>query len=495
MKQLNKLALVTLTAFTLAGCRRISEQYQSFIEEKAEVTTTQATTSNAAESTAAPEKTVDSRFVPEQAEVEEAIKGIQSLKVNNELYRLKQPIVHSQAGFDLVVKQMVIYEAASNDAVTGLSNDGGAIVLINAAITNTTKAPFYFPIDELRLTYVDAPVSHYSSQGLYPMESGNLQKILLENGKGEMAAGSTVEGYLVFALSKEDLEKAKDLGALYLTVVPPVASNDAIVGLETNDLGSELPLFLPLSEQVESELHENASRIQDRVTAEWWGTKNVLADETLDMTAKDKGVTFNVKRIEVSDFTPKEHYKESFQYFPNGQVIVSVEVEVENNTDEVLLPVDSKVTLTINNNVINSDYVLINQLYGQRLEPGQSTTIIKSFALDKKTYQEQWQDKEMVLNMVMSPVKAENKDKPIANEQTTNMEQVEEFISEEATTTTEADEQMDESTVYSATFQWMPVLKQYINGDLKVVSSLDKPSETSETTVEESTVEETTEAP
>ncbi|MBK0348613.1 hypothetical protein JDW15_08285 [Aerococcaceae bacterium zg-ZJ1578] len=482
MKQSNKLMLILMTSLLISGCSRISNQYQSFIEKKAEVSTTQSITTNADDETS---QVVDIRFVPEQMEVEQAIKAIEKLDVQSELYRLKQPILHSQAGFDLTVKQMVVFEASSDETISGLSKDGGAIVLINAAITNTTKTLFYFPIDELRLTYADAPVAHYASQFLYPMESGNLQKILLNNGKGEMAAGSTVEGYLAFALSKDDLEKAKALGSLYLTVVPPVASNDAIVGLEANELGSELPLFLPLNEKVEAELLENATHIQDRVTAEWWGTKNVLADENLNMTVTDNGVTFNLKRIEVSDFAPKEHHEESFQYFPNGQVIVSVEMEVVNRTEEVLLPVDSQVMLTINNNVINSDYVLINQLYGQRLEPGQSTTIIKSFALDKKTYQQNWQNKEILLNILLSPIKSENSNQAV-NNQNNNVEQVEEFISEDETTTLAADSE----TVYTAQFSWVPVLKQFIDDKLEVVSKLEEMSPTSETT----TMEETTSA-
>ena len=304
-----------------------------------------------------------------------------------------------------------------------------------------------------------------ATSGLYPLQSGNLYEILLSDNHGAISPTSTVEGVLVCRLAKEDFEHIKEQNAFNLTVVPPRLDADSIVGLSSTDLGYVLPLYLPLTDTIEQELVDKNKQIQDRISAEWWGHKEILADEILEEKDTDGEVDFTFKRIEISDFTPKENYEETFQYFPNGQVIVSLQIEIDNQSEHTLLPTDSLVNLVINGDTIQSDYILINELYGEHLEPGEKRTIIKTFALDKYTYQQNWQ----------------NHDSTVV--ESTEVEQVEEFMTGDESEII-VEEEIGEATelMYVGNFVWEPKLVKYINEDLEVVDELASEEADNETT-------------
>lgn len=479
----NKLLLLPIVGMILSGCDSVNQKYNQFIEQKAE----ESTVVESEETTEVPEKLVDIRLVPEFVQVEEAVKAIDNLEIGEEIYRTSQTITQSQDKFDISVNQMVVYEAKSDDQLLGIKStdsDEGAIVIVNVAITNKTTETFYFPIDELKLSYPNAPVARMATSGLYPLQSGNLYEILLSDNHGAISPTSTVEGYLVYSLTKEDFEHIKEQNAFNLTVVPPRLDADSIVGLSSTDLGYVLPLYLPLTDTIEQELVDKNKQIQDRISAEWWGHKEILADEILEEKDTDGEVDFTLKRIEISDFTPKENYEETFQYFPNGQVIVSLQIEIDNQSEHTLLPTDSLVNLVINGDTIQSDYILINELYGEHLEPGEKRTIIKTFALDKYTYQQNWQNQDVQIYIQVSPDDSiDNQDATTTVEESTEVEQVEEFMTGDESEII-VGEEIGEATelMYVGNFVWEPKLVKYINEDLEVVDELASEEADNETT-------------
>lgn len=498
-KKKMKISIFSLLLISLSGCSVVEQKYEQLIENQIETTTkeTEETTTQMA---------IDIRLVPEFEQVIAAIDQEEAIELKEELYKLSAPITHTQENFNLMVEEMVVYRSNSVTLGTTQNQDKGAIAIINLAITNKSDQAFFFPIEELRLSYTDASTSIYAAQGLYPLESGNLLNILMNN-NGEVPAGETVEGYLVYGLGEQEAEALDELEGFYLTVTPPVIDKSNIIGLTANELGLDLPMFLPLTAEQEQLISLNSSYIQDRISAEWWGNKTILASENINQILVESDVAIKIKRIEVSELELFEEYKESFQFFPNGQVIVSIEFDIENYSNQPILPIDSIVNLTIDNSTIHSEYSLINEYYGQELLPGNKKTVIKTFALDKMTYEQLWQDKaldfefEIIASETQShlpnQLQSDEADETTeANEeQSLAIEQVEEFIQEEDEPT--EDNQVVESDLVTNemkssqffTFSFQPKLLLYINSELEVVTSLDLDEEDED----EEKVEETTE--
>lgn len=430
MKLNMKLVVLLASTAMIMGCGNVQERYQEFIEEKAEESTQvfQVVTD---ESTSMLPKTLD--------ELYDSIVSENDISTDSEIFRLSQPIQHRQNYFDLTVSDMMVVLATSDDPLLGLTQENltgnGALILIKMSMTNYYDEPFYFSGNELKLSYWDSSVTHYPVSGVYDYEQGNL----LERFNEPIQPGETVEGYLVYTVTSEDIKAITAIGAFSLAILPPTLSNDGIVGLSAQSLGNELPFYLPVNQTTQELLVLQSQFIQDRVTAEWWGNKTVLASANLDEIVQDGDVELTLKRVELSDFIPHEQYQESFQYFPNGVVILSVEIQIDNQSQYALLPVDSEVGVDINDYHITSDYVLINEHYGEILSPGESTTLIKTFALDKMTYQLYWQDEPMVFSIWME---------------------------------TDGQELLDDEMLveYFAEFTYNPVLEWYFNEDLERVT-------------------------
>ncbi|UUX33972.1 hypothetical protein [Fundicoccus culcitae] len=493
-KSKRRLTLMVVSVFFLAACDDLSGQYEQFIQEQAADSheTIESVVSDNSEHLM--NDVIDTRLVPEFNQVESELHTLEGIEIGETLFASTQSHSQSQDAFEINIRTFKLFEVDSIDESLlkdfGYSEDAAAVVLIHAAITNTTNETFYFPIEELRLSYRDAPMSFLPSQTLYPSASGNLSQILLQN-NGEITAGTMVEGYVVYGLNASALESIQAAESFYLNVVPPRQNVDEIVGLGANLLGNELPLFLPITDEAEEEISLNNTYIQDRLTTEWWGTKTLLAAEDVSLTDSDQDVHYQVEKIEVADFEPFENYVDAFQNFNYGQVIVSVQYTVDNQSQHAILPVDGDASLVIGEDEIKSDYALINQLYGEVLQPGESMTVIKTFALDKMRYYDVWQGMNfyIAINTPIDDSYLENQsDDEVGNESTSTdestdrlNESVDEFLQEDTSIVVNDgwnDEEMDgfEETLdlLFVQFSWEPVYQRYINDDLDIVSQRDE---------------------
>lgn len=469
-EQWTKIVLLLSLGAILAGCGSLSESYTEFIDEQVssnEESLLETPTETVEETPTS--GLVDIRLVPELSMVEHALKDNQLYQLDELLFNSSKNFIQKQASFEISIDQINMYSVEewdeSLDYQFNHETGEGGIVLLDVTITNTSNDTFYFPIEELKLSYPEAPFQNFPSHDLYPLESGNLAQILLEN-QGELAAQSAVEGYLVYGVGDEALEEILELGSFYLTVVPPRQSLNQIIGLDSTVLGEELPLFLPVDSKAETQLSLNAGYIQDRLTTEWWGEKTLLANDQLNERQEDADIAVTLKQVELADFETKTAYEEVFQNFVHGQVIVSLEYEIENNSDFSVLPIDGEASLVINGDEIQSDYLLINEHYGKVLEPGQSSTVIKTFALDKMRYQELWQGEEIYISINV-PVNGVDE---VA-------EEVEEVEDSEDLPVTENQVDLLEETSSAPTsfyfeFSWLPDLKWFVNTEMELVEEL-----------------------
>ena len=341
------------------------------------------------------ENTADFGTKANYPQLEVLLKQSNDVKLKDSLYQTEKVFNANQENFDVTIDMAKVYqvEQVANkelESEFNFESKPGALVVLHVQIKNKTSDKFYFPIEELKLSFNDATLTVAPSFQLYPADAGNLALQLSDN-QGLIEAGATAEGYLVYGLGGDSFEQAKQDGFYYLDVLPPKRNTADIAGVGANALGDERLLYLPLNSQTEASLLESQTHLADRLTTEYWGQKTILADEKLQDKQSGEGINVTLNRLEVSDFTPNTFNEAAFRNFKYGAVIVTVEYQVTNNTQEILLPVDGVATLTINGDPITSDYVLTNQVYGKELAPGQSMRVMKTFALDKKRYQENWQ--------------------------------------------------------------------------------------------------------
>ena len=391
-------------------------------------------------------------------ELEMLFKESPYYKVGKSLYQLDKPLATNEQNYAITVDMLRVYEVDNmKDEVKSefdFQQGQGALMVMHVTIENKTEEAFYYPIESLDLTYLNATSQTQPSLALYPADSGNLA-LTLSDTQGEILAGESVEGYLVYGLGQEALKTAKETGYVFLTVVPPKRQKSDIPGVGANALGDEQSLYLPLDKAHEENIFVNASHMRDRLTTEYWGIKNIIADDSINKTKIQSGVSVSLDEVEVSDFVPHAYNEEAFRNFKYGAVIVSIAYTVTNQTTTTLLPVDSTAQLMINGDPINSDYVLTNQVKGKELKPGQKFRVIQSFALDKKRYQEKWQGQEYQLDITV-PEKGPDIDSGISSE------------TDSETSSTTSTLPVEEPKKFLVQFQFTPKLKQQYDETLKL---------------------------
>lgn len=452
LKIICKFGMIALSSFLLVGCGQFSAQINdestSSIQESESVEQDSQPTA---------EQTVDHRLVPEISQVMAEFRARDDIQLSEEVdFELSDTFTQTQNSFQFNVDEMLVYEVEAIDETLqsefNYEEEAGAIVLLEVSITNLTDETIYYPIEGLRMSYQSASVQMHPSTDLYPSQTGAIVNILEQNNY-EIGPSMTVNGYIVYSFVAEEWDEVSELGNVYLTVVAPQSDPNAITGVGAGELGDERALYLPINERVEEELLLNNETIEDRLSTEWWGNKEILAKETINEIDTDGDVTVELLRVELSNFEPHSTYEANFQNFNYGQVIMSIEYEITNNSDYDLLPVDGQASIQIGEDPIHSDYVLINDFNGTILEAGESYKTVKSFALDKMRYYEVWQGEPMYI-AINIPVREES-----AN-------QVEDADSQEL----ETDEvTVSEALLYFFEFSWTPQLEKFVNEDLEIV--------------------------
>ncbi|MDO4432372.1 MAG: DUF5068 domain-containing protein [Aerococcaceae bacterium] len=408
--------IALLSLFCLAGC----QQYEQFVEQ-------QASQQLGSMPESQPESIeVDVTVVPEWAQLAADFEQDERIEIGKTLFETETAFLQEQQSFSVVVEALKVYEVTRYDeevANTFQFDEAqkGAVIALRVAVTNTSDAPFYLSADEFRLSFTNAVVKSTPSLAVYPSQSGNLLDILSEK-EGAVLAGETVEGYLVYGVGQQALEHIEEEGSFYVSVVPPRANASDLIGADVSTLGQRQDLFLPYNQAAARQLQQNASHIQDRLVTEWWGQKNMLITEQLTESQTVEGVTIQLNRIEIADFVPRKAYEEAFQTFAHGQIIVSVEYDVTNHSSDTVLPIDAIVSLDIAGDAIYSDYVMINQTYGQELAPGHSYKVIQSFALDKKRYETYWVNQPIQLTIAL-PTQSEPSTQPLTEQSAESQEE------------------------------------------------------------------------
>ncbi len=478
MSKLKKILLLGCLTL-LTGC---GQTYDQFIENQAEKLT-ENESSDSVESTAE-SSTVDERIIPEFNQLETALLETDTMTLDPDRVSLNEASQRTSHNVITTVESVHIWDVTKADpelkSAFHYEEEPGAIVLLDVTVANQSNQAIQLIPDNFHLSYLNGVQMAYPNNELYPLPNGNLSKIMAA-ANYVVPQDSHVEGYLAFGIGEEMYQMMQEVG--YFTLNTDFSPQDQ------QSVGSsvEAKLPIPLNDEMAQAIKNNEQMLNDRLTNEWWGNKALLAEAQPKDTQEDEDVAVTLNAIQVTDFEAFESYQSVFENFLSGQVIVTAEFTVENNTDETILPLDGDISLMINGDEIHDDYLLINQLYGERLEPGEEMTMVRSFALDKQRYADYWQDEEILIQLNIPTL--------AAVEEAEEIEEVEDPESNE-----EAGEEEDNTTdseeakpLYYFTWSYQPELIEWINEDLERGAVPEEASRESDDSTADDAVEEASE--
>lgn len=418
-------------------------------------------------------------------ELKSEMAKLSKLEWGETLFETNSPLEQKQSRYEIKLKDLSLrYASSTNQDLPSLHKKGGkqgAVLLLELELYNPSSQDLYFPIESFELTESNAVTKYLPNSPLIPSDEVDLLSQLQSQNR-LVKSGDRISGYLTYALDSEGVENFLSQGAAYLDILPPTTNADAIIGLTDTTQDVSFPFYLPLNREMELALQENALRIQDRLSAEFWGEKTLLAQGQDLKEENQEKITLRVKGIELTNLDLFEAFEESFQYFPNGQVILSVEMEIDNQSDYDVLPVDATLSAMINGDMIQSDYALITQVYGEKIPAKSKGKIIKAFALDRGTYEARWQDQEIQFAYSLL---AENTDTMSESASVTTEVSGDDVMTQEETNST--------ISVAQFNFAWKPILLSWITSeyDLITVEEKNRLEVESSSDQDQSTTEET----
>ncbi len=469
MSNIKKILLLSCLIL-LTGC---GQTYDQFIERQAEKLTENQASESVASESETESATVDERIIPEFNQLEKAL--LESDKMTLDPDRLSIDEASQRTSQDVIttVESVHIWDVTEANpdlkAAFHYEEEPGAIVLLNVTIANQSNQAIQVIPNNFHLNYLDGVQMAYPNDELYPLPNGNLSKIM-QGAEYVIPQDAHVEGYLAFGIGEEMYQMMQEVGYFTLnTEFSP--QNQQNVG---DAVEAKIPM--PLNEEMAQAIQNNEQMLNDRITNEWWGNKALLAEAEPNETQEDEDVSVTLNAIQVTDFEPFENYESVFQNFLSGQIIVTAEFTVKNNTEETILPLDGDISLTINGDEIYDDYMLINQMYGERLEPGEEMTVVRSFALDKRRYADYWQDEEILIQMNIPTLAAVEE----AEQAEETDEAAEESIEESEANDEESMDAEETKPLFYFTWSYQPDLLEWINEDLERVDVPEEEDDESE---------------
>ena len=452
-----KILMLSASLFVLVGC---GNRYESFIEDQAEhIAEEHESESKSSES----DLTLDERIVPEFNQIEKALLNTKTINISKPALQVKERFSEDFEDVLISIENFAVYDVDEADKSLikeyNFEDEAGAIIYVGMTIANQRGEDIKVPVDNFRLSFLNGSQQAYPSRALYFLPNGNLGSIM-QNAENILPAESYVEGYLAFGIGKEMYKEMKASGFFTLNTEFSLSNNVALMD------NFETKIHLPLTEKTKASLINNELMLADRLSTEWWGDKTLLAEAKPNERVRLDKVTVSLDKIQITDFKPFKTYKSAFENFLNGQIIVTAEFTVKNNSEKVLLPIDGQATLLIGEDKIFDDYLLINQLYNQRLEPGEEMTVIRSFALDKMRYFDHWQNEEMSVSLTIPTL---SEDEP--EEESSADEKLNESVDPAEALSNEPS--LEENALL---FEWkyQPKLLKWINIEMDVVDNLDE---------------------
>ncbi|PAQ15793.1 hypothetical protein CD798_04780 [Bacillaceae bacterium SAOS 7] len=136
------------------------------------------------------------------------------------------------------------------------------------------------------------------------------------------------------------------------------------------------------------------------------GEKKMLKEKSGINESQPLGdVNVTLDGYQFAEFTPNEVEAPRFTSFPNGVVLLTVKLQLDNKGAEQvgLSSMNSKLTVNDGAQYSRNEGMLLNYKYSEVINSGEKGELLQVFVLDKEQYEKIWKDKAFELEI--GPIK------------------------------------------------------------------------------------------
>lgn len=279
-------------------------------------------------------------------------------------------------------------------------NTDGGVMLAHYTIENGQGEDVYYT-PQFDISYTGYTRTRSNQKQLLPEEE-QLNTLLGPSNDYELPKGETVSGYVAYAFSPDELEEILELGEIEISVRAAAENYDP----ETYDykplIGEDSKFKVAMSDEGEEKVADSGQFYEDDVTYDNMGEKTMMKEKSdLDesVSLRDSKVTLN--GYQFTEFEPNEVEAPRFENFDEGVVLLTVDMEIENNeSDDVgLSSLSSKLEVNDGKQYLLSEGMLMNYRNDDIIEAGKSGEWLQVFIMDKEQYEKIWKDKKFELEV------------------------------------------------------------------------------------------------
>lgn len=206
----------------------------------------------------------------------------------------------------------------------------GYAVTIDVTTENTRDKPVIFnnSMDirtEDRNDYMPFKMNHYVAE--------DQQAEWSEDGNGVYEPGDKQEFLMVATLTNEQFDKIESSDAKF--IIEGGASED--LDDFSDQFGDEEVFEFTYSDESASKSSDSPDFYQDKLTTENIAKKELLFEDTeLEATEKIGDAEITIEGLQFTELTPNEASEEMFSDFDDGIVALTIQVSVDNKSDEMI---------------------------------------------------------------------------------------------------------------------------------------------------------------
>ena len=344
----------------------------------------------------------DLRVVPDFQQVHQGLLKSPNLPELQPIFESSDVYDWSYQGRYLNINQIVLYEMYPlmpyPDVRSWFQKEYGGLLLVNISVTNTSDKVLSLDAQSLQFYLNEQAPAYQSFDSFFPLETGSLTQVI-HQAQGEIQPEQTMEGYVIYVFSREDLQRIKEQGYAVMAYQDAgtnhqIASEGQAKIKDGQGLKGSRRL-MPLSYRTKDGMLHNQSLIADKVAQLWLANKRILSQSNNVSKQTIKPLTMEVKRMELTELSVHQDRVSllSLDHLPDQSLLVSVEVELLNDQDKSIWiqPQDIELQIHTQQNAFDQQQAESSSL--RKIRPKEKVNLVHSLLIHREDYQALLQDK------------------------------------------------------------------------------------------------------
>lgn len=279
------------------------------------------------------------------------------------------------------------------------NTDGGVMIAQYTVENNRDEDVYYQPFFDMSYT---GYTRTRSNERLLLPEEEQIDTKLGPSNDYKLPKGESVSGYTAYALSPDELDDILEEEEVEIDVKAAAEEYDS----ETYDykplIGKDSKFNVAISEQGSDNIAESGSFYDDRVTEDNMGDKEMIKEKSeLDESVSLRDSKVTLQGYQFTEFEPNEVEAPRFSDFDKGIVLLTIQMEIENNESEDvgLTSLSSKLDVNDGKQSFLDVNMLLNYRNDDIVAAEESGEWLQVYMFDKEEYDALLKDKDFELTV------------------------------------------------------------------------------------------------